>query len=333
MTTTRSAGIVARPRRLRATRALRAAVAETDVLPRHLIAPVFVTSGQPGPVAGMPGVECHAPERALDAIDELLRHGVSTVLLFGVVEEGVKDRVGSASRDPAGPVPRTLAAARRAFGDDVVLLTDVCLCGYTEHGHCGVPTGGARFAVDNDATLPRLAAMALAHAEAGADMVAPSDMMDGRVGHIRDELDRAGHETVGVLSYAVKYASAFYGPFREAAGSSPEHGDRTGYQMDPRNRREARREALLDVAEGADMLMVKPALAYLDVISDVRAASDLPLAAYNVSGEYAMLKHAAAAGALDEPRAVRETLQAIRRAGADLIITYHALDAVRGGWL
>src|SRR5690606_35990673 len=257
VTTTRSAGIVARPRRLRATRALRAAVAETDVLPRHLIAPVCVTSGQPGPVAGMPGVERHAPERALDAIDELLRHGVSTVLLFGVVEEGVKDRVGSASRDPAGPVPRTLAAARRAFGDDVVLLTDVCLCGYTEHGHCGVPTGGARFAVDNDATLPRLAAMALAHAEAGADMVAPSDMMDGRVGHIRAELDRAGHEGVGVLSYAVKYASAFYGPFREAAGSSPEHGDRTGYQMDPRNRREARREALLDVAEGADMLMVK----------------------------------------------------------------------------
>jgi porphobilinogen synthase len=333
VTLTRARGPAVRPRRLRATRALRDAVAETEVSPRHLIAPLFVTSGEPGPVAGMPGVERHAPERALAAIEELLRHEVRTVLLFGVVEEPAKDRLGSASRDPGGPVPRTLAAARRAFGDDVVLVTDVCLCGYTDHGHCGVPAAGPRFAVDNDATLPLLAAMALAHAEAGADLVAPSDMMDGRVGHIRSELDRAGHEGVGVLSYAVKYASAFYGPFREAAGSSPEHGDRSGYQMDPRNRREALREARLDVAEGADMLMVKPALAYLDVIRDVRAATDLPLAAYNVSGEYAMVKHAAAAGALDEPRAVRETLMAIRRAGADLIITYHALDAVRGGWL
>ena len=333
MTLTRTAGPVVRPRRLRATAALRGAVAETDVLPRHLIAPLFVTSGEPGPVAGMPGVERHAPERALAVIEELLRLGVRTVLLFGVVEERAKDRVGSASRDPHGPVPRTLAAARRDFGDDVVLITDVCLCGYTDHGHCGVPAAGRRFSVDNDATLPLLAAMALAHAEAGADLVAPSDMMDGRVGRVRSELDRAGHEGIGILSYAVKYASAFYGPFREAAGSAPEHGDRTGYQMDPRNRREAHKEARLDAAEGADMLMVKPALAYLDVISDLRAASDLPLVAYNVSGEYAMVKHAAAAGALDEAHAVRETLTAIRRAGADLIITYHARDAALGGWL
>jgi len=318
---------------LRATSAIRDAVAETDVLPRHLVAPFFVTASAPGPVPGMPGVKRYSPEGLLRQLEAALGAGVRTALLFGVVPDDAKDFAGTKAADDQGPVARALRLARREFGDEVVLITDVCLCGYTDHGHCGVPAGGERFAIDNDATLPLLAEMASAHAEAGADLVAPSDMMDGRVGYIRERLDGGGHSGVGILSYAVKYASAFYGPFRTAAGSAPGHGDRSSYQMDPRNRREALREALLDVAQGADALMVKPALAYLDVMAAVRAETRLPLVAYNVSGEYAMLKHAAAAGALDEPRAVREALLCMRRAGADLIISYHAVEAAARGWL
>ncbi len=267
-------------------------------------------------------------------------------MLFGVVDGATKDGVGSAAADPEGPVASALRAARAAFGDDLVLMTDVCLCGYTDHGHCGVlapgRVHGTHAVVEDAPTLPRLAAMAVAHAEAGADVVAPSDMMDGRVGAIRVGLDATGYTSVSVLAYAVKYASAFYGPFRDAAGSAPSTGashhdlrppsDRRTYQMDPRNRREADVEAALDVAEGADLLLVKPALPYLDVIARVRATTSLPLVAYQVSGEYAMLEAAAAVGALDRADAVRETLLAIRRAGADLILTYHAIEAAEGGW-
>ena len=274
------------------------------------------------------------PNDLLRELDALLALGARSVLLFGVVPDSVKSHAGEAAHDPSGPVARALRAARKEFGDDLVLLTDVCLCGYTDHGHCGLPRPGtAGVVIDNDATLPHLAAMALAHAEAGADMVAPSDMMDGRVGWVRRALDDGGYSAVGILSYAVKYASAFYGPFREAAGSTPGTGDRRSYQMDPRNRREARLEARQDEAEAADMLMVKPALAYLDVIADVRAASDLPLVAYSVSGEYAMIKAGAAGGALDEEQAVRETLLSMRRAGADMVISYYTGEALRKGWL
>ena len=313
---------------------MRELVAETDIAPRQLIAPYFVTSSAVGEVPGMPGLRRHTPEGLLPELERALALGLRSALLFGVVPDDDKSFSGESAHAADGPVPRALRLAREAFGDDLVLITDVCLCGYTDHGHCGLPRHSARgLEIDNDATLPHLAAMAVAHAEAGADIVAPSDMMDGRVRWLRRALDGAGYSAVSILSYAVKYASAFYGPFREAAGSAPGEGDRRSYQMDLRNRREARREAKLDEAESADMLMVKPALAYLDVISDVRAATELPVVAYSVSGEYAMLKAAAAAGALEEGPAVRETLLAIRRAGADLVISYHAAEALREGWL
>ncbi|MEZ5976536.1 MAG: porphobilinogen synthase, partial [Planctomycetota bacterium] len=253
-----------------------------------------------------------------------------TVLLFGLVNSEDKDATGSASSASDNAVTRAVAALRRRFDRDLVIMTDVCLCAYTSHGHCGVLHNGE---VDNDASLPLLAKAALRHAEAGADWVAPSDMMDGRVGALRRSLDVHGHSGVGILSYAVKYASAYYGPFRDAAASAPGHGDRKSYQMDPRNAREALREAALDEAEGADMLMVKPALAYLDVIHRVREASQLPLSAYNVSGEYSAVKAAAERGWLSEPEVVRENLLSMVRAGADLLITYHGRDALAGGWL
>jgi porphobilinogen synthase len=259
-------------------------------------------------------------------------------LLFGVVAPDTKSACAATAFDPEGPVPRALRAARSHFGDDLVLITDVCLCAYTDHGHCGLlaetPWG---VQVDNDSSLEPLARMALAHARAGADLVAPSDMMDGRVAAIRRALDSGGFEGVGILSYAVKYASAFYGPFRDASASAPKGTtllqDRTSYQLDPRNAREGLLEAALDEAEGADVLMVKPALAYLDILARLRARSGLPLAAYQVSGEYAMLKAAAAVGALDEPAAVREALLSIRRAGADLIFSYYAAEVIEKGWL
>ncbi|GEM82893.1 porphobilinogen synthase [Meiothermus hypogaeus] len=324
-----------RPRRLRSGAALRESVAETYLRPDHFIAPFFLMAGQgQEPIAALPGVQRYGLEAFLRAAEGTLKLGVRSLLLFGVLPEEAKDPLGRSSADPLGPVPRAIREVRRAFGNEVVIYTDVCLCAHTSHGHCGLLKETPRgLMIDNDRSLPQLAAMALTHAEAGADFVAPSDMMDGRVGYLRRALDQAGFTEVGILSYAVKYASAFYGPFREAAKSAPSFGDRASYQMDPRNAREALREAALDEAEGADMLMVKPALAYLDILARLRPQTRLPLVAYNVSGEYAMLKAAARAGALDEARAVRETLLAIRRAGADLIISYHAQEALAQGWI
>ena len=321
-----------RPRRLRRGTALRDLVAETWVRPQQLIMPHFVLPAARGvdPIASMPGL-------ARLGIDDLVRTvaadhelGIRTVLLFGSPAAGSKDPEGACARDPEGTVPRAVRALRNSLGSDIVIITDVCLCAYTPHGHCGVIRDGE---VDNDRSLRPLAEMAMAHAAAGVDLVAPSDMMDGRVAAIRDALDRDGHTGVGILSYAVKYASAYYGPFRDAADSAPQHGDRRSYQMDPRNAAEAVREARLDEAEGADMLMVKPALAYLDIIQRVRAATTLPLAAFNVSGEYSAVKAAAALGWLDEAAVVRENLQAMVRAGAGAVITYHAREALSGGWL
>jgi porphobilinogen synthase len=315
-----------RPRRLRRTEAIRRMVRETRLEPDRLVAPIFVVPGRGvrEPVASMPGVERVSPDEAVRDAEELAGLGVGGVILFGV--PAAKDPRGEGAADPEGPVPTALRLLRAA-GPDLSLWADVCLCEYTDHGHCG-PLD-ARGEVDNDAALPLLARAAVACAAAGADAVAPSDMMDGRVGAIRAALDREGRADVLVVSYAVKYASAFYGPFRDAAGSTPRSGDRRGYQMDPANGREALREAALDGAEGADVLLVKPALAYLDVIRAVRERTTLPVAAYNVSGEYAMLHAAAERGWIDRDRAILETLTSIRRAGADLIVTYHAAAAAR----
>jgi porphobilinogen synthase len=321
-----------RPRRLRRGRPLRDMVAETRVAPEQLIMPHFVLPAASGreEIPSMPGIERLGREDLERRVEADLELGLRTVLLFGLAGAGEKDPVGKAAAAAEGAVPAAVRALKRSFGEDLLVVTDVCLCAYTEHGHCGVLEQGE---VLNDPSLAHLAAMAVAHAEAGADVVAPSDMMDGRVGAIRDALDGRGLEHVGILSYAVKYASAYYGPFRDAAASAPGQGDRKGYQMDPRNAREAVREALLDEDEGADMLMVKPALAYLDVIRRVREASALPLAAYNVSGEFSAVKAAAERGWLDEAAIVRENLMAMARAGADMIITYHAREALAGRWL
>ncbi len=270
-------------------------------------------------------------ENVVKQIGKDLELGIRAVLLFGHPEHGGKTPDGSEAAAANGAVQKTCERLKRDFGDDLVVMTDVCLCAYTDHGHCGILTADGR--VLNDESLLPLVNMAVSHARAGADVVAPSDMMDGRVAAIRDALDDAGCEDTLLMSYAVKFASAYYGPFREAADSTPSMGDRQSYQMDYRNGREAVREALLDVDEGADWLMVKPALPYLDVIRAVREASRLPLSAYNVSGEYSAVKAAAANGWLDEARIVRENLLSIRRAGADQIITYHARDALKGGWL
>lgn len=321
-----------RPRRLRRHAVLRDLIAETHVRAAQLIMPHFVMPSAAGeqPIPSMPGISRLGVDDLVRTVEADLRLGIKSVLLFGVPRDGAKDADGSSARDPEGTVPTAIRALRGALGHDIVIFTDVCLCAYTDHGHCGVLVNGE---VDNDRSLGPIAGMALVHAEAGVDMVAPSDMMDGRVAAIRDVLDRQGQSDVGILSYAVKYASAYYGPFRDAADSSPQHGDRRAYQMDPRNAAEAVREARLDEAEGADMLMVKPALAYLDVIRRVREASTLPLAAYNVSGEYSAVKAAAERGWLDEGAVVRENLQAMVRAGADTIITYHAREALAKGWL
>ena len=321
-----------RPRRLRRTAALRDLVAETRLRPEQLVMPHFVLPAAKGaePIASMPGISRTGVDDLVRAVEADRKLGIRTVLLFGAPPEDAKDATGSASHASDGAVPQAVRALRRALGDDLVIITDVCLCAYTDHGHCGVLTNGE---VDNDRSLRPLAEMALAHADAGVDLVAPSDMMDGRVAALRGALDARGHQQVGIMSYAVKYASAYYGPFRDAAGSAPGHGDRRGYQMDPRNAAEGVREALLDQAEGADIVMVKPALAYLDVIRRVKDACSLPLAAYNVSGEYAAVKAAAERGWLDEALAVRENLHAMVRAGADIVITYHAREALQKGWL
>ena len=321
-----------RPRRLRRTPALRDLLAETRVRAEQLVMPHFVLPTDRGeePIASMPGISRLGIDTLVRQVGADRDLGVRSVLLFGTARPEEKDADATAARDPEGTVPRAVRALKRAFGDDVVVMTDVCLCAYTDHGHCGLMRDGA---VDNDLSLAPLAEMAAAHAEAGADIVAPSDMMDGRVRAIREMLDERGRAETAILSYAVKYASAYYGPFRDAADSAPKTGDRRAYQMDARNAREARREARLDAAEGADLLMVKPALAYLDVIRAVREVSELPLAAYNVSGEYSAVKAAARAGWLDEAAVVRENLQAMVRAGADIVITYHARAALDGRWL
>jgi len=319
-----------RPRRLRRTHRLREALAETRVHRQRLVQPHFVMagSGKDEPIASMPGVARHSLRSLVERVAADHALGVHAVLLFGVTEH--KDAAASAATDPDGLVPRAVRALRDAHGDDLLIMTDVCLCGATDHGHCGVLRDGQ---VQNDETLPLLADMALAHARAGADVVAPSDMMDGRVLAIRDLLDEEGLTDTAILSYSSKFASAFYGPFRDAASSAPKSGDRKTYQLDHRNRREALRESLIDVDEGADMLMVKPALAYLDIIADIADEVLQPLAAYNVSGEYSMVKAAAERGWVDEGRVVAEILHSIARAGADLIISYHAREALEKGWL
>jgi porphobilinogen synthase len=319
---------VIRPRRLRTTPALRALVRETTLTPRDFIWPLFFNAviDEPRPISTMPGVSQLPVKAAAQAAREAVKHGLGAVLLFGLPK--TKDARGSSGLDPDGPVPRAVAAMKEA-APGLVVITDVCVDEYTDHGHCGIlrKRRDGEMEVDNDATLEVLAEMAVVHARAGADVVAPSDMMDGRVGRIRRALDQSALESTAILSYAVKYASGFYGPFREAADCAPKFGDRAGYQMDPGNAREALREAALDEEEGADMLMVKPALPYLDVLRAVREATTLPLFAYNVSGEYAMLKAAAAAGMIDYARAMMEVLVGIRRAGADAILTYHAIEA------
>jgi porphobilinogen synthase len=314
-------------RRLRRSAALRSLVRETRISADRFIAPLFVRHGRGRreEIASLPGVFRLSPDEALAEARALAALGVPALLLFGIPER--KDAIGSEGWDDAGAVQETV---RRIKGEvpELLVATDVCLDEYTDHGHCGVVRDGE---VDNDATLPLLARIALSHARAGADVVAPSDMMDGRVAAIRRELDGDGFAGVAILAYAAKSASAFYGPFREAADSAPRFGDRRGYQMDPANRREAMREIALDLEEGADAVMVKPALAYLDIIREARNRFDAPLAAYNVSGEYAMVKAAAANGWIDERRIVLEILTGIVRAGADFILTYHAADAAR--WL
>jgi porphobilinogen synthase len=322
-----------RPRRLRRTALMRELVAETRVHASQLIMPHFVMPEPHGhePIPSMPGIAQVGTEDLLAEVERDLKLGIRAVLLFGHPEAGAKTADGLAAAAANGAVQQAVDGLKRRFGQDLLVITDVCLCAYTDHGHCGIPTSTGE--IDNDSSLESLAAAALSHAVAGADIVAPSDMMDGRVAAIRATLDAAGFNQVAIMSYAVKYASAYYGPFRDAADSTPSSGNRKSYQMDPRNIREALKEADLDTTEGADFLMVKPALPYLDVIRAVREVSDLPLAAYNVSGEYSAVKAAAEKGWLDEPEIVRENLLAIRRAGADQIITYHARDALEGGWL
>ena len=319
-----------RPRRLRATVAMRDLVAETDLRLRQLVQGHFVLpgSGRCEEIGSLPGLARRSADLLLTEVARDLDNGVSAVMLFGVPEH--KDGEATGALDPDGEVPLAVRALKQEFGDDLVVMTDVCLCPYTDHGHCGFVDGEE---VINDRSVDALAQMACVLAAAGADVVGPSDMMDGRVGAIRSALDRESYERTSILAYTAKYASAFYGPFRDAAGSAPSFGDRRSYQMDPRNRREALVELAADLDEGADMVMVKPALAYLDILSDVAAHSDVPVVAYNVSGEYSMVHHAVRAGDADERAMTLEILGAIRRAGAELIVTYHASRVAAEGWL
>ena len=314
-----------RPRRLRRSASIRDMVRETALLPQDLIYPMFVVAGEgrKEPVPSLPGVNRLSVDLAVQEAEGAWKDGVRSILLFGIPTH--KDEQGSGAWDPEGPVQRAVRAIKAAL-PGMWVITDVCLCQYTSHGHCGWVENGN---VDNDATLPLLARTAVSHAQAGADMVAPSDMMDGRVAALRQALDEAGFSHTGIMAYSAKYASAFYGPFREAADSAPQFGDRRSYQMDPGNRREALLEVELDIQEGADIVMVKPALAYLDVVAAVKARVQVPVAAYNVSGEYAMVKAAALAGWIDEVAVVDEMLLSMKRAGADLILTYFAREAAR----
>jgi len=318
-----------RMRRYRKSEAVRDLVAETDLSPDDLIYPIFVREdGKTGEIRSMPGQRYHSVETAVELVGELLDKGLRAFILFGIPRE--KDPEGRVAADPDGVVQRTVRALKDEYGDEVVVITDVCLCQYTTHGHCGVvdeDTGR----ILNDPTVERLTEVALSHAEAGADVVAPSDMMDGRVKAIREALESEGFEDVLIMAYSAKYHSAFYGPFRDAAESAPKFGDRSTYQMDPRCLRQALRELELDVKEGADILMVKPAMPYLDVVREARRRFDLPIAAYQVSGEYAMIKAAAEQGYVEYKDAVLESLVCIKRAGADLILTYFAPEVVE--WL
>ncbi len=314
-----------RSRRLRRTPALRRMVAETRIHPASLVLPVFAVtgSGTRRPITSMPGHAKLSTDLLVEVAAEAAEAGVGGVMLFGI--PAAKDPEGTAAWDPTGPVPETIRALKRDV-PGLVVWADVCLCEYTSHGHCGVLSGNT---VDNDATLPLLARAAVTYADAGADIIAPSDMMDGRVGAVREALDEAGHTEAAICSYAVKYASAYYGPFREAAESTPAFGDRRTHQMDPANAREALVEVDLDLDEGADMVMVKPAGPYLDVIADVRAACDVPVAAYQVSGEFSQIEAAAANGWIDGDAVMMESLLGIRRAGADVVLTYFATRAAR----
>jgi porphobilinogen synthase len=318
---------VTRPRRLRRTEAIRSLARETRLSPQGFIYPMFVCPGKSvrNPIASMPGVAQQSVDMFLEECREVEQLGIPGIILFGIPEK--KDALGTEAYAADGVVQRAIEAVRRA-NLNLLVMTDVCLCEYTDHGHCGVVENGE---VKNDPTLALLAAESLSHARAGADIIAPSDMMDGRVGAIRTALDSGGFQDVAIMSYAAKYCSGFYGPFREAAESAPQFGDRRGYQMDPANAREALREVELDLAEGADMVMVKPALAYLDIIQRVRETFSVPVGAYNVSGEYSMVKAAAANGWIDEKRIALEILTGIHRAGASIVLTYHAKDASR--WL
>jgi len=318
---------VHRPRRLRRNETLRGMVRETVLRKEDLVYPLFVqeTSSRPEPIASMPGQTRHTMETLVEEAHRASEAGVPALLLFGIPRE--KDALGSGAYAEDGVVQRATRAIRER-NLPIQVITDVCLCEYTSHGHCGSIANGD---VENDASLELLVRTAVSQARAGAQVIAPSDMMDGRVAAIRRGLDEAGFLDLPIMSYAAKYASSFYGPFREAAGSAPQFGDRRSYQMDPANKREALKEVLADVEEGADIVMVKPALAYLDVIHMVKEATSVPVAAYNVSGEYAMIEFAAKAGAIDRERVIRETLVSIKRAGADIILTYHALEVA--GWL
>ena len=318
---------VLRPRRMRISKNLRAMVRETSLSVKDFIYPLFLVPGTNvrEEIPSMPGCYHLSVDQAVEEAKLVASLGIPAVEVFGIPE--YKDEIGSSAWDMTSPVQRAIVAIKKEV-PELVIIGDVCLCEYTSHGHCGQLCGHY---VDNDATLKHLQKVAVSQAEAGADIVAPSDMMDGRVAAIREALDEKGHINTAIMSYAIKYASGYYGPFRDAADSAPRFGDRRQYQMDPANRREAMKELALDMAEGADMIIVKPALAYLDIVKEAKEKCDLPLVTYNVSGEYAMVKAAAAKGWIDEPRIVLESLNCMKRAGAEMIITYHALDAAR--WL
>lgn len=320
-----------RGRRTRKTDAVRKMVRETRISPDSLIYPIFLQEGDDikAHIDAMPGQYRYSPDRVREIIDDCLGKGVNKVLLFGIPAH--KDPVGTQAYDHEAIVQSGIRKIKEEYGEEVYIITDVCMCEYTDHGHCGILNDRE---VDNDLTLPYLAKIALSHVEAGADMVAPSDMMDGRIGTIRSALDEAGYISTPIMSYAAKYASAFYGPFRDAADSAPSFGDRRSYQMDYHNRREAVKESIFDVSEGADILMVKPALSYLDIIREVKNATNLPLAAYSVSGEYSMIKCAGETGLIDEYKTMCESAVSVFRAGADILITYYAMelaDAIRNG--
>lgn len=320
-----------RGRRTRRNDNVRRMVRETRLSKDSLIYPLFLEEGSDikAHIDAMPGQYRYSPDRVHEIIDECLEHGVNKVILFGIPAS--KDSVGTQAYDEDAIVQSGIRKIKSEYGDDIYVVTDVCMCEYTDHGHCGILNDRE---VDNDLTLPYLAKIALSHVEAGADMVAPSDMMDGRIEKIRKSLDEAGHSNIPIMSYAAKYASAFYGPFRDAADSAPSFGDRRAYQMDYHNRREAIKESLFDANEGADILMVKPALSYLDIIRDVKERTNLPVAAYSVSGEYSMIKNAGRAGLLDEYKTMCESTVSIYRAGADILLTYYAMeiaDAIKKG--